>query len=104
MYLLFVLSLWMSQTAVCREDVKAEAFKVFNYRCYNGSDSILLPDCFVGPKYYNYEEGTIIGFMSPGSVTISILCGGNAVLTFDKRYSAVDTIRENGRIQVNQVL
>ena len=97
-FLLLVFLIFTSQITFCQDDVKIDAFKVFNYQCNGGNDSITLQDHFVGPKYYNYEEGSIIYFASQDTVNISILCGGDAVLTFKKLYNSVDTIKNNGRI------
>ncbi len=98
-YFVFALFLLLCQVSLCQDDIKIDAFNVFNYQCYGNNDSIMLPDNCVGPKYYNYEEGSIIYFTSPDTVTINILCGGNAILTFNKAYIAVDSILDNGKVR-----
>jgi len=97
-YLLVTLFLLISQISFCQDDIKIDAFKTFNFRCYGQSDSIMLPDDCVGPRYYNYEEGCIISFNSPDSARVDILCGGDAVLTINKAYVVVDSILDNGKI------
>ena len=96
--LVFVLLLLISQVALCKEDFKIDAFKVFNFKCNKGNDSITLPDNCVGPKYDNYEEGWIINFLSSDTVSIRILCGGDAILSFNKAYVIVDKIMNHGKV------
>jgi hypothetical protein len=54
-------------------------------------DSISLPSDFNGPSYFNYAEGSIIGFIAKDSCIISILCGGNAILQIDNSYLKIDS-------------
>ncbi len=69
----------------------------FKYFCYSDSNSIFLPADFQGPKYYNYEEGSIVDFVAPDLSIVSILCGANAVLNCNETYSETDTIKnKNG--------
>jgi len=96
-YLLLFFLIFTSQIVSCQDDVKINAFKVFNYRCNGGNDSITLPAHFVGPKYFNYEEGSIVYFVSPDTVSIRLLCGGDAILEFNNPYNVVDKIMNGGK-------
>ena len=97
-YLLLFFLIFTSQIVSCQDDVKINAFKVFNYRCNGGNDSITLPAHFVGPKYFNYEEGSIVYFVSPDTVSIRLLCGGDAILEFNNPYNVVDKIMNEGKV------
>ena len=85
-YFLFCLGLIHGQSIQNKE-------KFIKFSCYNKLDSILLPSDFYGPKYYCYEEGSIISFTSHDTCFISILCGGNAILTIDSTYERIDTVK-----------
>ena len=66
--------------------------KLQHFDCYNNNVSIPLPEDFKGPKYFNYEEGSIIDFFSPtDTCVVSILCGGDAELKLDSTYQVVNT-------------
>ena len=67
--------------------------KFIKFSCYNEIDSILLPSEFYGPKYFSYEEGSIISFTTYDTCWVSILCGGNAILTIDSTYKRIDTVK-----------
>jgi hypothetical protein len=57
-----------------------------------------LPTDSFGPHYYNYAEGSIVDFNFPDSSSISILCGGNALLVLDSLYLSTDTVKVNGKV------
>ena len=63
------------------------------FYCFGKLDSILLPSDFHRPDYFNYEEGSIIGFGTQDSCLVSILCGANAILNLDSSYVKIDTTR-----------
>ena len=67
--------------------------KKFNYLCLSDSNSILLPNDFIGPKYYHYEEGAIVYFIAPDLSCVDILCGGCADLSCGETYSIIDTLK-----------
>lgn len=73
--------------------------KIQHVECYNNSISIPLPEDFKGPKYFNYEGGTIIDFYTPDTCVVSLLCGESGELKLDSTYQAVDTkqVSANGK-------
>lgn len=102
--ILLILFLLISRGVFSQDgDVTIDPFKDFYFKCYGDKDSIMLPEQFRGPKYYYYEEGSIISFIAiEDSVrigaTVKILCGGDAVLTFQDSYAVIDTVTENGKV------
>ncbi len=88
----------ISQIVFSQASINSESLKTFSFLCYNQTDSIKLPKDFIGPDYFNYEEGSIVSFMSSDAIIISILCGGNASMTLDSLYNEVDSLKTNGRI------
>jgi hypothetical protein len=74
-----------------------DSLTLFEYQCYNGTDSIYLPADYIGPKYFCHEEGCIIDFLGPDLSMVSILCAGCTTLVIDSKYILSDTIQgENG--------
>jgi hypothetical protein len=65
--------------------------KLQHVECYNNNVSIPLPEDFKGPKYFNYEGGTIIDFYTADTCVVSILCGESGELKLDSTYKVVDT-------------
>lgn len=64
--------------------------KLQHFECYGNNTSIPLPEDFKGPKYFNYEDGTIIDFYTPDTCVVSILCGENGELKLDSTYQVVN--------------
>ncbi len=88
----------ISQLAFSQLNINPEMFKTFTFQCFSRTDSIKLPNDLRGPKYFNYEEGSIVSFVSSDSIMIRILCGADALLTLDSLYLGVDSIKDNGRL------
>lgn len=63
-----------------------------NFECNENIASIVLPSDFVGPKYFHYEQGSIINFFTPDTCVVSFLCGYNAELSLDSTYHPIDSI------------
>ena len=84
--------------AICDEkSISSDTLVFYRYACYNDTTSILLPTDYIGPKYYFYEEGSIISFYSNDLSIVSILCGANARLSVDSSYLQTNRIqRESG--------
>ena len=80
--------------------VSGQNFKSYRFKCWNEKNSILLPPNFFGPNYFNYEEGSIISFITQDSCIVEILCGANADLVVDDKYVKTDSIMKN--YSVNQ--
>jgi hypothetical protein len=62
------------------------------FECNENIASIVLPTDFIGPKYFHYEQGSIINFFTPDTCVVSFLCGYNAELTLDSTYHPIDSI------------
>lgn len=64
--------------------------KIQYFECRGNNSSIRLPVDFKGPKYFNYEDGTIIDFYTPDTCVVSMLCGESGELKLDSTYQVVD--------------
>ncbi|MDR3704457.1 MAG: hypothetical protein P4L28_00940 [Paludibacteraceae bacterium] len=65
--------------------------KIQYVECRGNNLSIALPADFKGPKYFNYEDGTIIDFYTPDTCVVSMLCGESGELKLDSTYQLVNT-------------
>jgi len=79
----------------CQSGNSGSDISCFKFYCYNKIDSILLPSDFYGPEYFSYEEGSIIGFSTHDDCRVNILCRGDAILSLDSTYQAIDTVKTN---------
>lgn len=85
--LILMLSNHLNAQQENRENVKIQYFE-----CRGNNTTILLPADFKGPKYFPYEEGTIIDFYAPADTcVVSVLCGDNGELKLDAGYQITDT-------------
>lgn len=88
----------ISQVVLSQSSNKSGIFKNSTFQCFGRIDSIKLPHDLMGPKYFNYEEGSIVSFASLDSSKITILCGADASLSLDSLYLGVDSVIANGRL------
>ena len=78
-------------TSYCQVDSLKTSIKKTSFYCYNKKLSIEIPNDFIGPKYYSYEEGSIISFTSRNCI-ITVLCGGDARIETDSTYQKTDSL------------
>jgi hypothetical protein len=86
------------QLIKCQIDSRSEKFKLVSIKYFNGVDSINLPNDFIGPKYFYYEEGSIIDFYFPDSSSVEVLCGADAIISPDSSFISIDSTIINKRI------
>jgi hypothetical protein len=94
----FFIFLFYTEILFSQESIIDTKFKIASFQCYNKIDTLRLPSDYIGPRYFSYEEGAIIGFSFPDSSLISILCGGDALLVLDSLYLVTDSLYFNGRV------
>lgn len=69
---------------------QTEAKKLYHFECFGNNTSILLPDDFLGPKYFPYDGGTITDFYADkDTCVVSMLCGETGELKLDDSYKTL---------------
>jgi len=100
-YLMTIVLIVLSVSSYCQND-KNNLLRTNYYKCHQNNTSISLPVDFFGPKYFYYEEGSIIDFCTSDTCVVSILCGGNAELSLDSSYHVTDSIAlVQGKLRIN---
>lgn len=74
----------------------AQNKKLYHFECFGNNTTIMLPNDFLGPKYFPYEGGSIVDFYADkDTCVVSMLCGESGELKLNTNYKALP--KQNGK-------